>query len=92
MIKHDRIAEILHQAATEDIFRKVGEKQAYEDFMMNVSPDENMAKIHEYIQDEVSLAELAREESVSYESWTEAKGRLDAYDKLKEAIKKYGSC
>lgn len=90
MISHIRIAEILHQAVTDELLRKDGERQAYEDFIMNTSPDDSIEKLYTYIQDEQALAEITKEEGLSYEDWKKTLGRLDAYIKIREAIKKYG--
>lgn len=90
MINHVRIAEILHQAVTDELLRKDGERQAYEDFMTNLSPEENMDKVYTYVQDERALAEMTKEEYPSYEDYMDARGRLDAYDKIEKALIDHG--
>lgn len=90
MINHARIAEILHQIATDELLRKEGERQAYEDFIMNNSPDEDIEKVYTYIQSERKMAEMTKEEYLSYEDYMNARGRLDAYDKIERALVKYG--
>lgn len=90
MINHARIAEILHQIVTDELLRKNGERQAYEDFITNNSPEEDIDKVYAYIQDERALAEMTKEEYPSYEDYMDARGRLDAYDKIEKALVKYG--
>lgn len=90
MINHIRITEILHQAVTDELLRKDGERQAYEDFMTNLSPEESMDKVYAYIQDERALAEMTKEEYPSYEDWMDARGRLDAYDKIEKGLIDHG--
>ena len=90
MIKHGRIAEILQQAVAEELLIKDGERQAYEDFIMNISPDEDMEKVYTYIQNERKMAEIAKEEYLSYEDFMGIKGRLIAYDKIEKGLIDYG--
>lgn len=90
MINHVRIAEILQQAVTDELLRKDGERQAYEDFIMSNSPDEDIEKVYAYIQDERALAEMTKEEYPSYEDWMDARGRLDAYDKIEKGLIDHG--
>lgn len=90
MIKHTRIAEILHDAATDVSLRVEGEIKAYEDFLLGVSPDEDMDKVYTYIQNERRMAQLTKEEYPSYEDYMRARGRLDAYDKIEKALIDHG--
>lgn len=90
MINHARIAEILHNIATDVALRIKGEIDAYEDFTLDVSPDEDIGKVYTYIQNERRAAEMTKEEYPSYEEYMVARGRLDAYDKIEKALVKYG--
>ena len=90
MINHVRIAEILHQAVSDEFLRKGGEKEAYEDFLTSVLPDEDMDKVYTYIQNERRMAEMTKEEYPSYEDYMDARGRLDAYDKIEKGLIDHG--
>lgn len=90
MINHVRIAEILYQAADDEALRKGGEKHAYEDFLASVPPDENIEKVYAYIQSERKMAQLTKEEYPSYEDYMDARGRLDAYDKIEKGLIDHG--
>lgn len=90
MIKHTRIAEILHDAATDVSLRVEGEVKAYEDFLTSVLPDEDIEKVYAYIQSERRMAEMTKKEYPSYEDYMDARGRLDAYDKIEKALIDHG--
>lgn len=90
MINHVRIAEILHQAMSDELLRKSGEKQAYEDFLTSVLPDEDIEKVYTYIQSERRMAEMTKEEYPSYEDYMDAMGRLDAYDRIEKGLIDHG--